>query len=206
MFQKAIAVATKHMIQLYELAGGLEHEGEKGAFREYFVSSLIKPCLPFHFDVGSGVVVDRYGKQSRQSDVIIYDKRMMPPILEVGGRGIYPIDSVMCVLEVKSCLKSSHYNSLADAAFRLSPRNIDGLKVCVKGNLEKGETYYPLYAIFSFTSDAEKDELVRAREQVGNGYEISELFKLIGVLDKGVWSQSGYNTKGKLAIDNVSKF
>ncbi|MBX8531430.1 hypothetical protein K5D32_17295 [Pseudomonas cichorii] len=209
MFRKAIDIATDHMVQLYNLAGGLEHEGEKGAFREYFVASLIKPCLPFHFDIGSGVIVDNWSKQSRQCDVIIYDKRMMPPILEVGGRGLYPIDSVMCVLEVKSCLRSSHYEALSDAAFRLSPKNPNGLRVRRPGKLEGGRTFYPLYAVFSFTSDAEKDELVRAREKLGRLQslgDISDLFKLIGVLDKGVWSRSDGFFESKVATENAARF
>jgi hypothetical protein len=176
------------MKELYELAGGVEHDGEKGAFREYFINELIKPYIPEHFGIGSGIVVDAYGKQSRQCDVIIYDKRLLPPILQAGNKGIYPIDNVMCVLEVKSTLQASHYKALTDAAYRLSPNNPDGLRVASPGNLENGKTYYPLYAVFGYKSDSDKSELERVKEQSPEHWQE---IKLIGVLNKCVWSESG---------------
>jgi hypothetical protein len=112
----------------------------------------------------------------------------------------------MCVLEVKSRLQSSHYKSLSTAAYRLSPRNPDGLRVCRPGNLPKNKTFYPLYAIFAFTSDAEKDEFIRAREQVECVEDVANLFKLIGVLDKGVWSQKGGHYPSKINTENIANF
>lgn len=187
LLKKAITASTYHMKELYELAGGVVHDGEKGAFREYFVSELIKPCVPEHFGVGSGIVADAYGKQSRQCDVIIYDKRLLPPILRAGEKGLYPIDSVLSVLEVKSILKACHYTTLVDAAHLLHPDNKNGLKIATPGKLENNYMYYPLYAVFGYTSDAkEKSEFERLQKQCPSK---SHLIKLIGVLDKGVWSK-----------------
>ena len=31
---------------MYELSGGVDHDGEMGAFREYFVAELLRPTLP----------------------------------------------------------------------------------------------------------------------------------------------------------------
>ena len=33
---KSISTYTQNMKNLYELSGGVEHDGEKGAFREFF--------------------------------------------------------------------------------------------------------------------------------------------------------------------------
>ena len=192
MLRKAIIAAAENMVKLYELSGGVSHDGEKGAFREFFMAELIRPCVPKHFGVGSGVVVDTDGHQSRQSDIIIYDHRLMPPILLSGDRGVFPIDSVLVVIEVKSTLKSSDYKTLVDAGRRFAPKTSDnpnGLTIATPGKLEhdgKKQALYPLYAIFGYTSDAtKKDEFERLEEQVpGGNYYI----RLIGVLNKGVWS------------------
>ncbi len=114
MLQETIEIATRRMDSLYRLMADIEHEGEKGIFRELFVTQLIHPLLPMQFEIGSGIVMDKDRKQSRQCDVIIYDRRLLPPILVAGGRGIFPIDSVLAVLEVKSCLKADDYKDLAD--------------------------------------------------------------------------------------------
>lgn len=194
MLQKAIRTATEHMRDLYELSGGVKQDGEKGAFREFFVAQLIRPFMPPHFGIGSGIVGDFWERQSRQSDVIIYDRRLLPPILLAGDRGIFPIDSVLAVIEVKSCLVARDYRLIVDAARHISPHdennNPQGLFIKTLGKIvgEKGQRQatYPLYAVFAYTSDAQdKDEISRLMEQVPDS---RDFVRLICVLDKGIWS------------------
>lgn len=192
MLRKAIVAATRHMCELYDLSGGVDHDGEKGAFREFFITQLVRPLLPFHYGVGSGVVVDRKGQQGRQSDLIIYDRRRLPPILCAGDRAVFPIDSVLRVIEVKSELKASHYTDMVDAARRLSPpskKNPKGLEIAIPGRLQATSggpaTIWPLYSLFAYTSDApNRDEAERLKEKDPDGMHY---VKLVGVLDKGVW-------------------
>lgn len=204
MLNDAIAAATDHMVRLYELSGGVSHDGEKGAFREFFIAELIRPCLPFQFGVGSGVVIDAYKRQSRQSDLIIYDNRLLPPVILTKDRGLYPIDSVLAVIEVKSTLKSTHYKSMFEAARLFSPtadNNPNCLRIATLGTLEGNQTFYPLYAVFGYTSDSDRDEFERLEKRFPGG---REHIRLICVLNKGVWSCSGggrtQNDQGKNAI------
>lgn len=190
MLRKAIIAAAENMVKLYELSGGVSQDGEKGAFREFFLAELIRPYIPSHFGVGSGVVVDAYERQSRQSDIIIYDHRLMPPIMLAGDRGIFPIDSVLVVIEVKSTLEARHYQTLVDAGRRFFPNAEDhpnALRIATPGELKGHEAVYPLYAVFGYTADADRDEFERLEEQVPGG---SDYIRLIGVLNKGVWSIS----------------
>jgi hypothetical protein len=205
MLAEAIVVAAENMDRLYQLTGGVEQDGEKGAFREFFIAQLIRPLLPIQFGVGSGVVVASDKRQSRQTDVIIYDRRRIPPVLLAGDRGIFPIDSVLVVIEVKSILKACHYKEqLVDAARRFSPRtaeNPDGLQIATPGTKNEAQTIYPLYAVFAYTSDSLGDEFERLQKQVPDG---SAYVRLIGVLDKGVWSKNAgvqlSQEKGKNAV------
>ncbi|MFZ3147418.1 MAG: DUF6602 domain-containing protein, partial [Methanothrix sp.] len=176
MLKRSIETYTKNMINFYELSGGVDHDGEKGAFREFFVTQLIKPLMPQHFGVGSGVVEDFKGNQSKQTDIIIYDKRLLQPTLLAGDRGIFPIDSVLCVIEVKSELKAYHYRDIAEAAryfYPTSEENPNGLHIARPGKLrgDKGQpqAFYPLFSVFAYRSDADRDEIERLDEQVPNG-------------------------------------
>jgi hypothetical protein len=128
--------------------------------------------MPAHFGIGSGIVVSSSGQQSRQTDVIIYDGRPLPPVLLAGDRGIFPIDSVLAVIEVKSTLVAPHYASLVDAAQRFLPPNMSpaGLRIATPGRLldEVGrpQATWPLFSVFAYTSDAkQRDELERLQEQ-----------------------------------------
>ena len=82
----------------------LQHNLSKGEFRELFVNDLLSNFLSTQFGVGSGVIVDSNGNQSKQVDIIIYDRRIIPPIIQNGNLGVYPIEGVLCIVEVKSNL------------------------------------------------------------------------------------------------------
>jgi len=187
LLRRTIKARAKSMLEMYDLSGGVEHDAEKGAFREFFLSCLIRPLLPVHFGVGSGVLVDAYGRQSMQSDVVVYDRRQLPPVLLAGDRGVFPLDSVLCVVEVKSTLTATDYDQIVPASRRIAPltkKNPDGMRIAIPGKEEDGSTTYPLFAVFAYKADAKKDEVERLRAKYPSGYDT---LRLICVLDKGVW-------------------
>lgn len=94
---------------------GLEDEGTKGYLREIFVSDVLKFFLPPHFGIGSGIIINHKGQQSNQTDIIIYDKRILPPFIHGGRIGIYPAESVVATIEVKSYLRDSGDQELEKA-------------------------------------------------------------------------------------------
>ncbi|QXI57043.1 hypothetical protein HU759_018225 [Pseudomonas sp. OE 28.3] len=152
LFEKLFRAKIQELRTMFLATGGLDHNGEKGSFRETFVKELIQLFLPIQFGVGSGVIIDLWGRQSPQVDLLIYDRRTMPPILETDGRGIYPFDSVLRVLEVKSSLDDRGLKQFSELLWRLSPKNPHGLKMSQVGNLENGKMFYPLCCLFGFGS------------------------------------------------------
>ena len=205
MLKKLVDSGIKNLKEFYEITSSVEHSGEKGGFREYFVNQLIRPFIPEHFGISSGIVIDADGRQSSQSDVIIYDRRLMPPILKAEGRGIFPIESVLTIIEVKSKLCSSHLLDIALAASKISPRfesdgtkNPNGMIIKTPGTTKDGIIRYPSFTVFAYESDAEeKDEYQRLKEQCP---ESSYYVNSICVLNKGNWRIK----KNQLAI-NLSK-
>ena len=182
-----IKVRIENMRKLYELTGGVAHDGEKGAFREFFVSELIKAILPHHFGVGSGVAVGRDGRQSPQLDVIIFDRRRVPPILQVGERGLYPVDTVLAVCEVKSKLRAADYKQAGLAARHFHPAHPE----CLRFAHSPAGITHPLYSLFAYTSGGgKKDEPTRLKKQLPNRKD-RDTIRLIAVLDKGLWLWNG---------------
>lgn len=205
MFARMFLENAVHNVKnLYETTGEINHTGEKGSFREMFLAEIIEPFLPHHYGIGSGVIVDYEGRQSSQTDVIIYDKRLMPAIFAKKGNGIYPIDSVICVVEVKSTLNTSEIKKIIPSAYKLSPKNPEGLKMTERNS---GATY-PLYAVFAYTSDAkDKDERARFREccpaKITAG---GDLVRLITILDKGTWRITKSDRINGAIYENASIF
>jgi len=52
----------------------LDHQGLKGEGNEAILRDLIKRFIPNKFGVGTGVVIDHTGKQSKQCDIVIYTR------------------------------------------------------------------------------------------------------------------------------------
>ncbi len=140
------------MWSFYESTGELEHQGEKGLLRETFLRRLLEAVLPPHFGVGSGLVVDSENRQSGQIDLLIYDKRLLPPILEQNGHGIYPVDAVLRVIEVKSTLNKEGLIQVQKLAWMLHPTNPKGLKIAATGKLTRGQTQYPLVGLYAYST------------------------------------------------------
>lgn len=153
MFDEIFKTKVNELWNLFSATGGLSHRGEKGSFREEFLKQLFVSMLPIHFGVGSGIVVDKWGRQSPQIDLVIYDRRRMPPLLERDGHGIYPVDSVLRVIEVKSYIDTSAIEQFFRQAWAFHPSNSEGLKFASPGNLDGGKLNYPLCGMFGFSTN-----------------------------------------------------
>lgn len=195
MLNQIVKARFKHVIDLFNLTGHIDHTVEKGGFREFFVSQLIRPLIPNHFGIGTGIIIDKSGKQSPQIDLLIYDRRTLQPIFEADNRGIYPIDSVMAVIEVKTSLSTTDLPVLQETALCLLPgHHEESLYISTPGTKPNPHdpdhplTNYPLYSIFSYTSNAGRAESDRIKENCRR--DSWRGFRLIGVADKGIW---GFN-------------
>lgn len=139
--------------QAYENAESvsqISHTTVKGTFREGFLVPIIESLLPSHFGIGSGQIVDKWDRFSPQTDIIIYDKRKIPPIIEQNGLGVYFIDSVHRAIEVKSNLDTDGMHQALNLAWSLSPKNDRGLKTAKPGKLKGNKTNYPLVSCFAY--------------------------------------------------------
>ncbi|MCM2567787.1 DUF6602 domain-containing protein [Janthinobacterium kumbetense] len=83
----------------------ISHQGVKGSILEILIADLFSPLLPSDIGVGTGQITDSYsGILSNQIDIILYDKSILPPIFFDRKLGIFPIESVLYAIEVKTTL------------------------------------------------------------------------------------------------------
>jgi hypothetical protein len=122
----------------------LEHDYLRGRLREIFISDILKMYLTSVFDVGTGIVVNSNGDQSKETDVIIYDTRILPPFIKEKSIGFYPAESVIAVIEIKSKLRKDEFIESRDKANHLLTTVYDP-----KVN-SLFETEKPICSIFSY--------------------------------------------------------
>jgi hypothetical protein len=146
-------------------AGQMGHAGLTGRAREIFVKQMLRPVLPPYVEFGSGKIVDSKGNTSAETDVIIYSRQTLPPLVLESGFGVYPAEACVYAIEVKSRL-TAHELSTTIEKFR-QLRDLEYLP----GALDRA--YRPIAdpspptipMLFAYDTDlTTKDELERYRE------------------------------------------
>lgn len=66
------------------------------------LSSLVERLLPVTVGVGTGTVINAHGEQSPQTDLIIFDQGRQPQILAQTSFAIFPVETVIATVEVKT--------------------------------------------------------------------------------------------------------
>ena len=164
IYQGLIKQIVEGAISRARIASDLQHPGEIGRAREIFVRDILRPILPSSIGIGTGFIIDHVGGRSNQVDVILYDKEKIPPMLFDAVQGIFPCESVVGTVEVKSeltrfLLKKSveAIQSIRDLQYHstILPRDY-------KGTTLTNTISRAFDAVFAFSSDInETTELER---------------------------------------------
>jgi len=118
-YHDLVLTRAKATVDAARAAASVRHKGLRGTLREIVVKELLSPFLPADIGVGTGEVITYDNHHSRQLDVVIYDKRILPPILLEGAVGLFPIESTLFTIEVKSTLTAGELQTSHDGALEL---------------------------------------------------------------------------------------
>ena len=100
-----LASVAKQMRLDFEQSRAIGHSGSKGTAREGAIRDFLLRHLPNTAAVilGSSEIVDAAGNRSGQIDCAVLDART-PPLFELGGVQLLPVECVLGLVEVKSML------------------------------------------------------------------------------------------------------
>ncbi|MCH7337151.1 DUF6602 domain-containing protein [Acinetobacter sp. NIPH 2699] len=92
----------------FNISAQFQHNGNRGSYREDSLKSfLTNGKLPDTFGIASGEIISQYSQVSKQMDAIIYDKSKSIIFEASESTKIFPIESVLGVIEVKSQLSKT---------------------------------------------------------------------------------------------------
>ena len=97
----------QQLISSGKIAKLLEHPTQVGDARETFVADVMRLVLPSGVEIGTGKVIDQFGNESKQIDVVLFDSRF--PKFTIGGSSLYPVEGTLATIEVKSTLDKKGY-------------------------------------------------------------------------------------------------
>jgi len=95
LYRDIIRARVQSAIEMARVVKAMPHGGTRGEIREILVRELFRPFLPSDIGVGTGQVIDHTGKVSRQTDIILFDRSLAPPIMLNESLGLFPIESCL---------------------------------------------------------------------------------------------------------------
>ena len=117
--QKHTSALIKGLIEEADALKNLDQTSLIGRLRELFIAKILSKFLTSQFGTGTGVIINQKGEQSKQIDIIIYDKRILPPFVQEEKVGVYPAECVMAVIEVRSWISKEIIKEYSDSAKKL---------------------------------------------------------------------------------------
>lgn len=152
LIQKFATAIISGLIEKIKSLSALDHNLTKGELRELFVNEVLFSFLSDQFGISSGIIINQAGLQSHQNDIIIYDKRVLPPFIKRHNIGVFPVESVLAVIEVKTRLTRDNLIETESKFDQL--RSI----ICDKKFSYYGtEGYIPLCGIIAFYGNGSKE-------------------------------------------------
>jgi len=126
LYKDLILAQAQAAVAAAQSVNRVPHAGLKGQLREIVVRELLRPLLPSDLAIGTGQIVSAYGDVSNQLDIVVCDRKLVPPILFGSSRGIFPLEATLFTVEVKSTLdagklKKTHESALKVSMFRHAP-------------------------------------------------------------------------------------
>jgi hypothetical protein len=168
------------------------HQGVKGAGNESALRDLVARYIPRKFSVGTGIVIDRNGHQSRQCDIVIYDAFSYPSLLSLASVHLFPVDIVYAVLEVKTTLNA---NSVREGLENIeSVKTLDIISDEFMSSEHQKDAFFiesrkptpPLGCIFAYNSDVQQFETYKNWFSPNQETGAEKMPALVGCLDQGV--------------------
>jgi len=187
------------------LASRIDHHGIEGEIREIAARNCVEPFLTQSYQCGTGKVIDSLDNLSDQMDLVVYHRKVVPPILVNRDLGLFPVECVRYAFEIKSKLTATEIRD-ANKKFASIARLISFPKTQDDGSI-KGASL-PSTVLFAFSSDTSGSEIDRYVRYTGDGRPPCTVLCVLG---KGYWfydaqSRNWYGQETVLGVPPYTEF
>ena len=191
-FRDLFATRIAGAIAEARAADSVPHSGVKGNVREILIRELFRPLLPANLGVGHGHIVSSVeGKVSTEQDIVIYERRLVPPVLYEGSLGMFPLECTLATIEVKSKLtRKGLRDADAKAAYIYDFKYQSGLPTA---DLPAGGVLVERVAcsVFALSTDILPGGMTEMERYQSVPERHPEALRALCVVDRGYWFRDG---------------
>ncbi len=134
------------------------------------MKDLIKLIIPVHYSVTNGCVVDYKGKRSKDFDIIIFNRKILPPLFNFVDQKAFPITGVIKILDIIPKLTEDNLSIISEKILELNKFDF------IRRRDVDNKIYYHIFSIYGNT----RCEDVRFTNRGYNNVEtkVSTLYKV----------------------------
>ncbi len=163
LYREMTLINIKKAISASGFASGFKHPVLNGRIKEIFIKDLLEPILYPDMGVCTGVIIDTLGKQSDQIDIIIYDKKVLPPLVLSATEEVIPAESVLATIEVKSTLTKKKLEDSIINAWSVHNLSYEFGDISIANKLEQ----YLLLQSLDFVFGERKEQMLNRLVELG---------------------------------------
>lgn len=178
----------------------ISHRPGKGTTREDVLRKYFKERLPSRYSVGTGEIVDLFGRTSPQMDLMFFDSSR-DFSFSTSSFDVLPAEAVLATVEVKSTLNSGQIAKCIESAKRLRElkpfgKRLAGADINEEDSTNRGARYF--HAVFAYETNLGADDWManEFRRFAAKNPKGSHLIDCVYVLNRGYLSLS--NRSGRL--------
>ncbi|WP_159878804.1 DUF6602 domain-containing protein [Aquitalea denitrificans] len=183
-----------------KLTRHVDHHGLAGEIREPAAQKCVEPFLTQSFRCGTGKIIDSLGNTSDQTDIVVFHKKTVAPVLLSSQLGLFPVECVRYAFEVKSTLSATEIKD-ANAKFRALAKLKSYPKTDSNGTVIGGPM--PASVLLAFSSDIGGDELERYLRHTEDNFPPCTVLCVLG---KGYWWYARGKWHGMRCVPNMPPF
>jgi hypothetical protein len=145
----------------------------------------VEPFLTQSYQCGTGKLIDSFQNLSDQIDLVIYHRKLAPPILVNRDLGLFPVECVRYAFEIKATLTATEVKD-AIKKFRSIARLISFPKKQGDGTIKGGDL--PSTVLFAFNSNISGSKIERYQKYTPDQHSPCSALCVLG---KGYWFYDG---------------
>ncbi len=177
-------------LQAFADIGSIDHSGLRGRIREIITEKLLKPILPPGVEIGTGKITDSLGHLSAETDIIIYSRLTLPPLVYGHSTGLFPVEACIYSIEVKSTLTAAELKDSLEKVRKLrSLKYLNSFYPLNFINPIGPPSSFVIPALFAFSSDLVLDQLseIERYRKYDSNADSAPLIPVLCIPKRGYW-------------------
>lgn len=196
VYRELVQSRTAAAIGAAKSLSQIGHSGLKGRMREIVIRDLLRPLLPIDVGLGTGIIITVDHRQSSEQDVVLFDRRILPPILLEQSNGVFPIESFLFSIEVKSVLTSTELRASHQKALELDQFPYHSGTYDANDVPQPQTCIHLIPAVFAFDSDLTGGTITEIDRYDGIRGNDPPAIKSLCIVGKGNWYWKATNEGG----------